>query len=187
MQEGKPPFPEGTAAWDVDHLAISVTMGSAAASTNTDPIIDLDKERPAWVLDPTLPLRDPSGNRSYTQRILAHKLYPYSVRPDLRLRDASKDQNIKEYIRVDMGTQFDNGQGPQGGILNIPMVQRYTPVKKMTHTMWIETVVKDGKEIQQLQCEQLMGFVFQFGTGGGQTIWPHIQVNTLRKKVEEFC
>ena len=47
--------------------------------------------------------------------------------------------------------------------------------------MWIETVIENGKEIQLLQYEQVMFFVFQFGTDGGATIWPHIQVNTLRK------
>jgi hypothetical protein len=144
--------------------------------------IDLDKERPKWVLDKCLPQDDPSGNQAYTQRILSHKLYPYSVRPDLRLRDAIKDQDIKHFTHIKMGTEFDSGQGPQGGILNIPMVQRYTPVKKMFLNMWIETVNEDGKEIKQLQYERVMFFVFGFGSGGGTTVWPHIQVNTLRKK-----
>lgn len=181
VQDGKPAFPKGTAAWDFAHLAISPSMGGAGTSATAP--IDLDEKRPAWVLDTSLPRDDPSGNKTYTQRILAHPLYPYSVRPDLRLRDVIKHQNIENFIRINMFTEFDAGQGPQGGILNTPMVTKFTPVKKMSLTMWIETVIEDGKEIQQLQYEQVMFFVFHFGTDGGATIWPHIQVNTLRKKV----
>ena len=47
--------------------------------------------------------------------------------------------------------------------------------------MWIETVIEDGKEILQLQYEQIVFFEFDFGNDGGTTSWPHIQVNTLRK------
>ena len=39
----------------------------------------------------------------------------------------------------------------------------------------------DGKEILQLQYEQIIFFEFDFGDDGGTTSWPHIQVNTLRK------
>ena len=48
--------------------------------------------------------------------------------------------------------------------------------------MWIETLIENGEEIQQIQYEQIMYFQFQFGTDGGTTRWPHIQINTLRKK-----
>ena len=52
----------------------------------------------------------------------------------------------------------------------------------MKFRMWIETVIDCGKEVLQLQYEQIQIFEFQFGTDGGTTRWPHIQVNTLRKK-----
>jgi hypothetical protein len=174
---GKPEFPEGLATWNFDHLAISLSMGGAG-----DDPINLDEPPPAWVWDQTLPIRDPNGNRSYTQRILAHGLYPYSTRPDLRLRDTIRDHNIKSHELIILETQYDSGQGPQGGILNIPMIDKFTPVKKMTLRMWIEEVEEDGKTILQLQYEQLMHFAFGFGTDGGVTLWPHIQVNTLRKQ-----
>ncbi len=176
--DGKPQFPHGTAAWDPKHLAISNSMG--LAGTKTDGPIDLDKPAPAWVHDPSLPERDPSGNKTYTQRILAHELYPYSVRPDLRLRDAIQDQNIKSHVLIQLATRFDGG--PQGGILNTPFVQTFTPVTEMQFRLWIETVIEDDKEILQLQYEQIQYFEFQFGTDGGTTRWPHIQINTLRKK-----
>jgi hypothetical protein len=174
---GKPDFPEGLAAWDFEHLAISPSMGGGG----NEPI-NLDKPRPEWVYDDTLRIRNPSGNQAYTQRILAHELYPYSTRPDLRLRDTIKDHNIKSHELIELRTDYDNGQGPQGGILNIPMIDKFTPVKKMSFRMWIEEVEEDGKTIMQLQYEQLMDFAFGFGTDGGVTLWPHIQVNTLRKQ-----
>lgn len=175
---GKPVFPSGDAAWDFNHLAISPSMGGAGATPSTP--INLDQPAPDWVHDASLPAKDPSGNRTYTQRILAHPLYPYSVRPDLSLRDALKEQNVKDYTWIQMNTQEDGG--PQGGILNTPLINRYVPVTQMKLNLWIETVIEDGEEILQLQYEQIQHFEFHFGTDGGTTVWPHIQVNTLRKK-----
>jgi len=175
---GAPVFPTGTDAWDFDHLAISQSMGGAGTTPDTP--INLDEPAPAWVHDKTLPIRDPSGNRTYTQRILAHDLYPYPVRPDLRLRDALAEQEVKSYILIEMSTKEKGG--PQGGVLNNPFVDRFTPVHEMNFRMWIETIIEDGEEILQLQYEQIQYFEFQYGTDGGTTRWPHIQVNTLRKK-----
>jgi hypothetical protein len=176
--KGKPQFPSGAAAWDFDHLAISQSMGGAGTTPATP--IDLDTAAPDWVRDTTLPLKDPSGNKTYTQRILAHELYPYSVRPDLRLRDAIRDQNIKEFILIRMDTEEE--EGPRGGILNTPIIRRYVPPTRMRLSLWIETVIEEGKEVLQLQYEQIQNFEFHFGTDGGTTLWPHIQVNTLRKR-----
>ncbi|MFZ7091316.1 peroxidase, FMP-type [Primorskyibacter sp. 2E233] len=176
--KGKPEFPTGKAAWQEPHLSISPSMGGAGATPSTP--IDLDAPPPDWVFDTGLPISDPSGNRTYTQRILAHELYPYSVRPDLILRDAIKDQNITGYTMLALDTE--EATGAQGGVLNTPIVRRYVPVVRMDMQMWIETVVEDGEEILQLQYAQIVDFEFHFGTDGGVTRWPHIQVNTLRKK-----
>jgi hypothetical protein len=176
--EGAPRFPSGTAAWDFDHLSISKTMGGAGASAANP--IDLDKPAPDWVRDTSLPVRDPSGNRTYTQRILAHELYPYSVRPDLRLRDAIKDQNIKKFILINLDTEAE--EGPRGGIMNTPIISKYVPATRMQLRLWIEMVIENGMEVLQLQYEQIQHFEFHFGTDGGTTFWPHIQVNTLRRK-----
>ena len=185
--KGKPKFPVGADTWNFDHLAISKTMGGAGTFThdkndpfkiNMDPI-NLDDPAPDWVRDESLPMRCPSGNRTYTQRIFAHRLYPYSVRPDLRLRDAIAHQKIEHHFRITLDS--DQDKGPQGGILNIPIIQRYVPTTRMRLNMWLETVLERGQEIQQLQYEQITHFEFHFGTDGGTTVWPHIQVNTLRK------
>jgi hypothetical protein len=71
-------------------------MGGAGAS-ETHPI-NLDEPAPAWVHETLNDQNDPGENKIYTQRILAHDLYPYSVRPDLRLRDTLSGQEVKNYV-----------------------------------------------------------------------------------------
>jgi hypothetical protein len=174
---GPPQFPKGDAAWKYDHLSISRTMGGAGAS-ETNPI-NLDKPAPDWVHEVLNDENDHGENKIYTQRILAHDLYPYSVRPDLRLRDSIKGENIKNHVLIQMSSK--NKTGAQGGILNVPFVNRFVPTVEMNMRMWIETVAEDGREILQLQYEQIIFFEFHFGDDGGTTSWPHIQINTLRK------
>ena len=97
------------------------------------------------------------------------------------LRDVIKDQNISRYTLIQLSSKLDGG--PQGGILNTPFVARFARPTEMTMNMWLETVVEDdGTEVLQLQYEQIIFFEFMFGSNGQTTRWPHIQVNTLRKK-----
>jgi hypothetical protein len=58
----------------------------------------------------------------------------------------------------------------------------------MRHRTWLEEIELDEKDhngenkvIQQLQYEQIVDFEFMFGASGETTLWPHIQVNTLRR------
>ncbi|WP_019703739.1 peroxidase, FMP-type [Paracidovorax oryzae] len=178
VSQGAPQFPSGPAAWQPPFLSISPSMGSAGA-TPGDPI-DLDAPAPAWVHDKSLPVTEPDSNLTYTQRILADQHYPYSVRPDLRLRDALKNQNVTRYTLIELSTRHDGG--PQGGILNTPFVRQFVNVAEVNFSLWIETVVEDGQEILQLQYRQIIFFEFMFGSDGKTTRWPHIQINTLRKK-----
>ncbi|MBV8324895.1 peroxidase, FMP-type [Chryseobacterium sp.] len=175
--EGSPEFPYGKAAWDPDHLSISRTMGGAGVTAAN--IIDLDQPAPEWVDQTLTDENDPGSNKIYTQRILANDLYPYSVRPDLRLRDTVRGQHITNYVHVTMSSKMKTGA--QGGILNVPFVNRFVPTVEVDMQMWIETVIEDEKEILQLQYEQIVFFEFDFGNDGGTTSWPHIQTNTLRK------
>jgi hypothetical protein len=181
---GKPEFPTGTDLWDVDHLATSTSMAAMGIHDEGADFINLDKPAPEWVTDGSESAPSGGGARHYNQRLLGHKLYPYSVRPDMRLRDAIKDQKIDGYTYFELSSEYDNddGNGLQEGIKNIPLVEMNTPVKKMILRMWIENVVlESGEIVQQLQYEQHMGFVFGI-FGGNPIVWPHIQVNTLRRK-----
>ncbi len=177
LVKGAPKFPTGNATWNFAHLALSPTMGGAGTTPSTP--INLDEPAPAWVHEELNWTNDPGENLIYTQRILAHPLYPYSVRPDMRVRDSINGENIVNHVKISLSSRKD--VGPEGGILNIPFVNRFVPTVEMKMNMWLETVVEGGKEILQLQYEQIIFFEFQFGDNGGTTSWPHIQVNTLRK------
>jgi hypothetical protein len=62
-------------------------------------------------------------------------------------------------------------------------VSKFAKVTEMNLNLWIQTVIdNDGNEVLQLQYEQVLFFEFMFGSNGQVTRWPHIQVNTLRKK-----
>jgi len=174
----KPFFPSGTDAWDLDFLSLSSSMGAVGTTPSTR--INLDEKAPDWVFDKSLPEKEPSSNRTYSQRILADDLYPYSVRPDLRLRDAIKSQTIKSHTLIELTSREEGGA--EGGISNTPFVSKSIPTTKMRFRMWIETVIENGEEVLQLQYEQIQFFEFHLGTDGSTTRWPHIQVNTLRKK-----
>ncbi|SFI85617.1 hypothetical protein [Myroides guanonis] len=174
--------------WDYDHLAISRTMGSGKNGNNNNLPNTSDLKRPFDLDNPPLPFtsiidlnsdNDNGENLVYTQRMFLDKLYPYSVRPDFRLRDAIKEQDINRYMHFSLSSK--NKTGAQGGILNIPFVNRFVPTVEMNMNMWIEEVTENGKTFLQLQYEQIIFFEFGFGDNGGLTSWPHIQVNTLRK------
>lgn len=185
-KEGPPKFPSGDDTWDPKHLTIHPTMPIIKDGNNVGPH-NLDGPPPLWSARDLGP-----SPRQYIQRIFQHELYPYSVRPDLRLRDAIEQQTIKEHVVIDLCSKYEVGD--QGSVSNIPIVARYCPVTEVRYRMWLETVIEGGEEILQLQYEQIVFFEFGFGSDGSKTRWPHIQVNTLRqkkwvdaKKVEIAC
>ncbi|MEJ5056075.1 peroxidase, FMP-type [Sphingobacterium sp. MYb382] len=188
--EDAPTFIEDENIWDYKHLAISPTMGRAGAprkfikdSDKAD--FDIDKGMPAWRLKTLEDLvkEDEGGNKIYSKEIVSHPLFPYSVRPDLRLRDANKGEKIVHTAHIVMSSR--NETGAQGGVLNIPFVDKYVPAIEMKMNMWLQIVEKDtAKYVLQLQYEQVVNFEFHFGDDGGKTSWPHIQVNTLRREDE---
>ncbi len=70
--------------------------------------------------------------------------------------------------------------GPRGGVLNNAMVGRYCKTTRMRLRMWIERIDLGPEKgiVDQLQYEQIVDFEFMFGSSGGTTQWPHIQVNS---------
>ncbi len=167
--------------WDYDHLAVSPTMGGATSPSDQSRPFDLynPPHLPFTPVENLNITNDDGEGEVYAQVMFLHNLYPYSVRPDLRLRDAIKNQVIKNHVKIEMFSQKD--EGAQGGIVNIPFVNRFVPTVNMKMNMWLETVIEDEREVLQLQYEQIVFFEFGFGDGGGTTSWPHIQVNTLRQ------
>ena len=172
--------------WEPQYLAISPTMG-------IDPAKDLiagSREKPSWT---ELPRQDQANGgvnsgRAYFQRIFNYDQdgaqFPYTVQPNLKLSDANKGLKFKGYDLISLDTRHDTGL--QGATVNNVMIDRYCRVVRMRYRMWLETIeIEDEngntKEIEQLQYEQIVDFEFMFGSSGGTTLWPHIQVNTLRR------
>ncbi|CAH9053785.1 hypothetical protein PSECIP111951_00893 [Pseudoalteromonas holothuriae] len=178
--------PQIASLWEQQYLSISPTMG-------IDPQRDLiagSREKPSWT---ELPREQQEGGgvnsaRAYFQRIFNYNQFgaqfPYTVQPNLILKDFNDKLKFKKYDLIELDTQHDTGV--QGGAINNVMIERYCRVARMRYRMWVEEVVikgKDGKDkvIDQLQYEQIVDFEFMFGSSGGTTLWPHIQVNTLRR------
>jgi hypothetical protein len=100
--------------------------------------------------------------------------------PNTVLQKAIEGLTISETIELSLST--DSG----GGVLNIPFVQRNANTTAFSCTFWIETVQDQttGDEVQQLQYTQQSNLEFlpQFGDPEQLIVWPHVNVNTLRKQ-----
>lgn len=178
---GKPNWPESFAACaetEHEHIAISKSMGWGQGNVSN---IDLDKDQPRWVFDN---LDD--YPEAFVRRVFQHTLYPYSVRPDLRLRDSIKAQKIVNHCYMELSSDNTNGEGGfKGAISNQPFVAKFCNTKKMNMRLWIEQVeAESGEIIDQLQYEQVVFFEFMSNATGATVIWPHIMVNTLRRENE---
>ncbi|MFN8397824.1 MAG: hypothetical protein U0176_24610 [Bacteroidia bacterium] len=108
--------------------------------------------------------------------------FPYTVQPNLKLTDANAGLKFKRFDLIQLDSRQDTGL--QGVTANNVMIHRYCRVVRMQFKMWLEEIVDEetGRIIDQLQYQQIVDFEFQFGSNGGTTQWPHIQVNTLRRE-----
>jgi hypothetical protein len=177
--------------WDQPTMAISPSMGINL----TEDLIPNSTRMPEWTLL-KVPHRgeevgkpgflDPNSGRAYIHKIFVYDQFgarfPYTVQPNIKLTDANKDLSIKSHDLITLDSRHDTG--PQGGVLNNVMVGRYCRTARMRLRMWIERVDLGPEKgvVDQLQYEQIVDFEFMFGSSGGTTLWPHIQVNTLRRQ-----
>lgn len=176
--------------WEQQYLSVSPTMGIKPEKD----LIQGSREKPDWT---KLPREDqnPEGGpresgvnsgRAYFEKIFNYDNYgakfPYTVQPNLKLIDANKNLKFNSYEMIQLDSFHDTGV--QGGVTNNVMIDRYCKVTRMRYRMWLEEVYDEdfGKVVEQLQYEQIVDFEFMFGSDGGTTKWPHIQVNTLRRE-----
>lgn len=176
--------------WEQQYLSVSPTMG---INPQKD-LIPGSLDKPDWT---KLPREDqnPDGGpgnsgvnsgRAYFEKIFNYDQFgakfPYTVQPDLKLIDANEGLRFKRYDLIELDSQHDTGV--QGAAINNVMIERYCRVARMRFRMWLEEVFdkESGKVIDQLQYEQIVDFEFMFGSNGETTLWPHIQVNTLRRE-----
>lgn len=181
--------PEIAQLWDQQYLSVSPTMG---INIQKD-LIAGSREKPDWT---KLPREDqaPDGGpresgvnsgRAYFEKVFNYDQFgakfPYTVQPNLKLIDANEGLKFKSYNLIELDSFHDTGV--QGATVNNVMIHRYCRVVRMRLRMWLEEIIDDqGKVIDQLQYEQIVDFEFMFGSNGGTTQWPHIQVNTLRRE-----
>lgn len=172
--------------WEPQYLSISPTMG---INPEND-LIAGSLEKPAWTQLPREKQEDGGLNsgRAYFQRIFNYDQYgaafPYTVQPNLKLSEANDGLKFKSFELISLDSQHDTGL--QGATVNNVMIDRYCRVVRTRYRMWLEVIEiedEDGnkKDIEQLQYEQIVDFEFMFGASGETTLWPHIQVNTLRR------
>ncbi|WP_296704005.1 peroxidase, FMP-type [Algoriphagus sp.] len=176
--------------WESQYLAVSPTMG---INIQQD-LISGSRVKPKWTKlsreqqapDAPPEFRGVNSGRAYIQKIFNYDKFgakfPFTVQPNLKLIDANKGLRFKKYDLIELDSRHDTGI--QGGTINNAMVERYCRVVRMRLRMWLEEIYDEesGKIIDQLQYEQIVDFEFMFGSSGGTTQWPHIQVNTLRRE-----
>lgn len=104
--------------------------------------------------------------------------------PTQVLTDALAGLNVVKTTTLALST--DNG----GGILNIPFVDANANATKFDCVFWIETIEStppgggEPVQVQQLQYLQQTNIEFlpQFGNPSQLIMWPHVNVNTMRKQ-----
>ena len=181
------PAPVIAQLWEPTYLAVSPTMGINLQEPDPD-LIPGSRAKPDWT---KLPREDqqPGGvnsGRAYFEKIFNYDQFgakfPYTVQPNLKLSDANEGLRFKKYDLIELDSRHDTGV--QGATVNNVMIERYCRVVRMRFRMWLEEIYDEesGKVIDQLQYEQIVDFEFMFGSDGGTTQWPHIQVNTLRRE-----
>jgi hypothetical protein len=100
--------------------------------------------------------------------------------PYKALQQANEGLNIVQTVELSAST------ANSGGILNIPFVDQNANASEFACTYWIETVQdqETGNQVMQLQYTQQtnINFLPQFGNPDELIMWPHVNVNTLRKQ-----
>lgn len=105
--------------------------------------------------------------------------------PNQVLADALQGLNVVETTTLSVSTEDG------GGILNIPFVDRNANATRFSCDYWIETIEDtpaDGsgfaQQVQQLQYSQQTNieFIPKFDDPKKLIMWPHVNVNTLRKQ-----
>jgi hypothetical protein len=155
----------------IPHGDVVIALGNAASSSGV-PVFPTLTGVPQGPGFPTpLGYLDP-----YTKNPFAHEFIASDY--NLTLRNLAKTQQMGKVITINVDTQ---NQG--GNIANIPFVQEFASPSRFFSTFWIEDVVSNGVHFKQLQYSPQVDLNFIKKSGGlpGDIMWPHINVNTLRK------
>lgn len=160
----------------IPHGDVVVALGDAVPSTGA-PVIPPLMGQPVDFGEP--PLRGYLDQYTFTgfprTEFFARDL-------NMALRRAIEGQNIGNVTTITVDTQVTGG-----AIINIPFVQKTVDPTRFQATYWIEEVtLADGvTKFMQLQYSQQadLNFMPKFPPmTEGEIMWPHINVNTLKKQ-----
>lgn len=116
----------------------------------------------------------------YTDPYTKNQFVPAFKASDVNatLAATAKEQHITNVTTITVDTA-----NAGGNIANIPFVEAHVKPTRFQSTFWIEDVVVGDASFKQLQYSQQSDLNFIKKSGGlpGDILWPHVNVNTLRK------
>jgi hypothetical protein len=153
----------------IPHGNIIIALGSSHINEGGPQIPVLD----ATPIKADVPT-DRGYNDQYNYTPFTGKFLPTDVNYTIRAEAAK--QNILRTRTIVVDTEN------KGSIANIPFVQEFVTPTRFQCTFWIEDVVIGDITFKQLQYSQQSDLNFIKKRGGdGDILWPHVNVNTLRK------
>jgi hypothetical protein len=154
----------------IPHGDVVIALGNSEASSGAPTFPQISAIPASAGLPPRLGYLDP-----YTHNQFSGEFNTSDVNTTLAAEAAK--QTIGKVTTIFVDT---HNQG--GSIANIPFVQEFVSPSRFQSTFWIEDVEFDGVNFQQLQYSQQADLNFIPKTGlPGDILWPHVNVNTLRK------
>lgn len=184
VQGGQPPDQPVVRSASIPHGDSLLALGTSS-QFGGPPVIPL----PSAVPDPVGPDALPGYTDDWQD------LVPSPCNPEVRFNPATPNQVLMDALgglNVVSTTTLSVSTDGGGGILNIPFVDANANATRFACDYWIETIEATPpggrgapQFVQQLQYSQQTNieFIQQFGGPPGDLImWPHVNVNTLRKQ-----
>jgi hypothetical protein len=154
----------------IPHGDVVIALGNSGVSSGMPafPVITAIPEFAG--LPPVYGYTDP-----YTKNPFAEQFKASDVNSTLQAEAAK--QTIGKVTTITVDTQNKGGS-----ISNIPFVDAHVNPSRFQSTFWIEEVSVDGVSCMQLQYSQQadLNFIKKHNLPG-DILWPHVNVNTLRK------
>lgn len=160
--------PHGDAIMALGNSSLTKGRPNIDANLNASPVLDF----------PTVGYGEAVYNDVYVPGFITRKPNQYLI--------DYLDKQEKEGKTIISSTNLNVSTANNGGITNIPSIDKNANATAFNSAFWIETVQdkNTGATFQQLQYSQNTNIDFPVkGIPEGKTIaWPHINVNTLIKQ-----
>jgi THAP4-like, heme-binding beta-barrel domain len=173
----------------IPHGDTFLALGDMSVDAVAEGAQDGAQARPTIPKISGLPITGEGMPPGYTDQYLHPSVKGFSpVSPNTVLEEDLGNLKVVKTVTLSVSTQTATG-----GILNIPFVTKNANTTAFQATYWIETVEVAKKDpsgkvigtehVQQLQYSQQSNLeFFKRPDGHGLIMWPHVNVNTLRKQ-----